>query len=103
MLVECKARDLVDWILDNVILLEEGSLAIVSQSPVVARRTLSISDALYRVYTAFLYEQGSEYSCRPSTAIGFRLSDPFASLVKLPCCHCIMPFGHLGFVAVSYC
>lgn len=65
--------------------------------------TSNISEVLYLVYTEFSYKQGSEYNCRPSTAIGTIVNEPLACLVKLPCCHCIIPFGHLGLFAVAMC
>jgi hypothetical protein len=38
--------------------------------------TLNISLWLYFVYIEFLYEQGFDCICRPSTEIGVRISDP---------------------------
>jgi hypothetical protein len=64
-----------------------------------AGRTWNCSVALYRVYTEFLYAHGSEYICRPSTLMGDSFREPSAFFTNLPCCHWIMPVGHLGFVA----
>jgi hypothetical protein len=63
------------------------------------RCTWNCSVALYRVYTECLYAHGSEYICRPSTLMGDRFSEPSAFFTNLPCCHWMMPVGHLGFVA----
>ena len=48
----------------------------------------------------FWYAQGLERSWRPSTPKGVRKRDPLAAFVKVPCWYCIMPWGHVGVVAV---
>ena len=46
--------------------------------------------------------QGVDISCRPSTAMGVRVREPFAFCCQEPCCHCIMPDGHLGVWAMEW-
>lgn len=96
MLVQIEALDLV-----VVVYADFVALLVISRYyvKICGRRAWNCSDALYRVYTEFLYAHGSEYICRPSTLMGDRFSEPSAFFTNFPCCHWIMPVGHLGFVA----
>jgi hypothetical protein len=63
--------------------------------------TLYSSVWLYLVYIPVSSVHGSESSWRPSTAIGVKRREPSASIVYVPCCHCIIPLGHDGSCAVN--
>lgn len=64
--------------------------------------TLYSSVWLYLVYIPISSLHGSDSSWRPSTAIGVKCREPSASIVYVPCCHCIIPFGHDGSCAVNW-
>lgn len=51
---------------------------------------------------AFSPLHGSESSWRPSDPIGVNVRLPFGDTTYEPCCHCIIPLGHDGSVAVHF-